>query len=292
MGNPVRSPPDSFMEVRTGGAVAWTRPEARPWVEASLESHVSLYRAAAGGSAAGEALTGGRGPAYIVRSRVGAWVVRHGFRGGAVARVLGDRYLRIGIPRPFREVHVSEAARRRGIDTPRVVAAAVYPSGAVYRGDVVTELVPDARSLGVLLFGPARSRDTSFRARLLREAGGMPVRLARAGLHHRDLNVDNLLLPGKSDPPKLVLLDLDRCGMSSKPVPDGGRRMSDRLGRSLRRGEERRGPSLAAEEWSSFQTAVGRSTAAAEVSRFRPGAGPSSPPGDGETGSPPEEPGR
>lgn len=289
MGLPVKGPPPPFVEIRAHGAVVWTRAEARPWVEASLEAGLTLHRAAAGAAGGGEVLSGGRGPVYVVRSRAGAWAVRHAIRGGAVARLLADRYLRLGTPRPFREATLSQQARRSGIPTPRVIAAAVYPAGIWYRADLVTEFVPDARSVGELLFGPQRTRDGGLRMRLLEEAAGMPRRLAAAGLEHRDLNVDNLLLPGDPGSAGLVLLDLDRCRLRRPPLPDRGRGMADRLARSVRRGEERRGPALSEREHEVFRAVLRTLDGAENVSRSRRAEAPSSHPGDGGRASRPTE---
>ena len=275
-------PPGPFDQVRIGAATAWARPEARPWVEASLDAGLTLHQAGAGAAGGGEALSGGRGPAYVIRCGAGAWVVRHGFRGGAVAALLGDRYLRVGTPRPFHEARMSVEARRRGVPTPRVVAAAIYPSGIFYRGDVVTDLVPGARSVGDLLFGPERNQDPAFREQLIRAAAAMPLRLARWGVQHRDLNVDNLLRPGDNPggeggwpPGELVVLDLDRCRLRRGALEDGGRAMAARLERSLRRGEERRGPALNDREWGALRG----------VSSSPPGEAPPGRPGGGGTGT-------
>jgi 3-deoxy-D-manno-octulosonic acid kinase len=249
--------PPPFMVVRGPEGIAWTRPEARAWVSEVLASGRTLH-AAAREDGYGDDLAGGRGPTPLVRSREAVWVVRHGFRGGLVARLLEDRHLRLGPPRPFREAAASEAVRRSGIPTPRVVAAAVYPAGPFYRGDVMTELVPAARNLAEILFGETRSRDPALRKRLLREAGDVPGRLARAAVRHPDLNVTNLLVPREDEEPRIVLLDLDRCRVHEAPLPDDGRRMVRRLARSLRRGEERRGPVLDRDEWDAFSQGATR----------------------------------
>jgi 3-deoxy-D-manno-octulosonic acid kinase len=246
--------PGPFTELRAEAANAWVRAEALEWVQETLRRGSTLYDAARDEAQEGDVLHGGRGPAFVRRSPEGEWVVRHAFRGGAVARVLGDRYLRVGVLRPFREAAASVEVRRRGIATPRVVAAAAYPAGLFYRGDVVTEFVPGARTLGDLLFGDRRARDEAFRIRLLEAAARIPDRLSRAGIRHRDLNVDNLLFPGDSPGIGPVILDLDRCQLKRRPDPLGGRRMVARLGRSLSKGGGRRGPPLGSTEWEAFLT--------------------------------------
>jgi hypothetical protein len=72
----------------------------------------------------------GRGAVFAVATPAREWVVRHYRRGGAVARVLGDRYVRISEPRALRELRASVLARSRGVATPEVVAAVVYPAGS------------------------------------------------------------------------------------------------------------------------------------------------------------------
>jgi hypothetical protein len=83
-------------------------------------------------------------------------------------------------------------------------------------------------------------------------------RLARAAVRHPDLNVTNLLVPREDEEPRIVLLDLDRCRVHDAPLPDDGRRMVRRLARSLRRGEERRGPVLDRDEWDAFSQGATR----------------------------------
>jgi 3-deoxy-D-manno-octulosonic acid kinase len=258
MGSPrLMDVPGPFGELRTEHAAAWARAEAREWVEEVFRRQSTLYEAARDAAGERDILRGGRGPAFVRRSPEGDWVVRHAFRGGAVARVLEDRYLRLGVPRPFREAAASVEVRRRGIATPRVMAAAVYRDGPFYRGDVVTELVPGARTLGDLLFGDRRARDDAFRIRLLEAAARVPDRLSGTGIRHLDLNVDNLLIPGDSPGIGPILLDLDRCQLRRRPDPGWGRTMAARLQRSLRKGEERRGPPLGPGEWEAFRKLIG-----------------------------------
>jgi hypothetical protein len=148
--------PEGFAELRAGGARLLLRPEARSWAEESIERHGTLHAAAAHHPDARR--MEGRGSVYAVPAEPdaleaaldrnpGRWAVRHYRRGGLVARLLGDRYLRVGTSRPFRELEASEAARARRIPTPRVVAAAVYPAGLFYRGDLVTAYIPDTVEL-------------------------------------------------------------------------------------------------------------------------------------------------
>jgi 3-deoxy-D-manno-octulosonic acid kinase len=183
----------------------------------------------------------GRAPVFAVPTPHGTWVVRHFVRGGSVATALGDRYLARGTPRPFAEASVSDELRARGLETPRVIAAAVYRAGLFYRGDLVTELVPDAEELAEVLFDdrPAGLAATADRKAALKETGALIHRLGRKGVRHVDLNAKNILVSWSGGVPSVYLLDLDRCRVGTHPVPVGS--MVRRLLRSLRKFERRTG---------------------------------------------------
>ena len=205
-------------------------------MESILSTAPTLHAAAA--RLGGRRMTG-RGAVYSVPTTRGDWVVRHFQRGGSVASLLGDRYLVSGVPRPFRETGVSESVREREIPTPRVLAAAVYRAGPIYRGDLVTELVPDASELAEILFDRERSglAATSDRKEALRETGSLIHRLAGAGVRHADLNAKNVLLQWSGGSPTAYVLDLDRCRVGAEAAPVDG--MLQRLLRSLRKLERR-----------------------------------------------------
>lgn len=239
-------PPPGFDVIERGAAHCWVRPEARAWIESVLHTAPTIHAAAA---RLGSASLSGRGPVYAVPSSEGLWVVRHYRRGGAVAPILGDRYVRGTAPRPFREAVASERVRARGVETPRVVAAAVYRTGPLYRGDLVTELVPDAEDLATVLFGPGQSglAGTATRKQALREAGAVVAGLARAGVRHADLNAKNILLRWMGGAPTGYVLDLDRATVSPHRIsPDP---MLRRLRRSLRKFERRTGLRLPSPEY-------------------------------------------
>ena len=169
-------------------------------------------------------------PATIPRASPPApdshWAIRRFARGGRVLpRVLGDRYLRLGTPRPFHEARVSEAVRRRGIPTPRVLAAAVYSHGVFYRGDLVTEFVPGASDLVEALFDSRRkgAGGALERAEALRASGELVKDMARAGLFHRDLHAGNVLLRWTGIAPQALILDLDLSRIAPEGTPTSGK---------------------------------------------------------------------
>jgi 3-deoxy-D-manno-octulosonic acid kinase len=199
----------------------------------------------------------GRGAAWAVETPDGAWVVRHYRRGGAVARLLGDRYLRAGEPRPLRELRASTAARARGVATPEVVAAVVYAAGPFYRGDLATRYVPDSADLAEATLGPARA-DAAGRMAAWRAAGALLRTAFNAGVEHADLNLRNILVRrGADGETSALLLDLDRASVHPGPVGDGGRAaMLVRLHRSRQKLEAALGTSTSRDELAAFTAAL------------------------------------
>lgn len=260
-------------------------PDAEPVLRQWL-AEAGTLATYAGAHPSAEALHG-RGTVFAIPSPLpggGQWVVRHYHRGGALASLLGDRYLRVGTPRPVREYALGRALAERGVPTPRMVGAAVYPAGAFYRGDLVTERVEGARDLAAILFGaaalppvPGFASDSGSveRARLashepadaggvgaeaagragggegaVREAAmGAAGRLIRrahdGGLVHPDLNLKNILVTAGPEP-EAVLLDLDRGRLAGEVSDRARRRMLNRFWRSARKWERRTGRVLGA----------------------------------------------
>lgn len=196
----------------------------------------------------------GRGPVHRVRFDGRDLVVRHYWRGGAVATWLRDRYLRLGTPRPIRELWTSHAVRARGIPTPEILALAVYPSGAFYRADLVTSYVPDSMDLAAALFGDDALAGEERRA-AWRAAGRLVRALHDGGVVHADLNVKNVLLRWSTHPPTAYVLDLDRCRVRHRVTERDRRRILDRFRRSVDKWARRSGRPVAPEEMRAFEAA-------------------------------------
>jgi 3-deoxy-D-manno-octulosonic acid kinase len=148
------------------------------------------------------------------------------------------------------ETLASEKLRSLEIPTPRVVAAAVYPRGPFYRGDIATEFIPGGVDLGELVFGAGRSDSAGpQRVAALREAMALIERLAEAGMAHPDLNVKNFLLDVGTSPPTLYILDLDRCRSVVGSRDALRTAMARRLRSSLSKWERISEKKLSREEW-------------------------------------------
>ena len=246
-------PPAAFERFAVAGRSAFARPEAREWIRAALEEQTTLWLAV---RRRGPAFTlQGRAPLMVARAPEddGHWVVRRYWRGGGM-RFLADRHLRLGEPRPVVEARASEALRSRGIPTPRVVGAAVYPAGIFYRADLVSEHVPDTTDLRTVLLAPEGPWHTEPELRLhgLVTVGRLVGELARAGGRHPDLNTGNLLLRLEAGEPEAVVIDLDRCVVDDGPAPVAP--LLARLERSVRKEADAMGSPFPSEAWSLLAT--------------------------------------
>jgi hypothetical protein len=273
-----RGVPDGFREVRMRNGWGWVRPAALAWFQEALTDAPTLYAAAGEFHRSSEVkgpLLQGRAPVFVIPGGATTPVaVRHYFRGGVMASLLGDRYLRFGAPRPIAETLASERLRSLGILTPRVVAASVYPRGPFYRGDIATEFVGGGVDLGEVLFGSSEQKgrpespsstgphsnanrdpgskgegEASLRLSALTETMMLIDRLASARIYHPDLNVKNFLVEVGTSAVRVHLLDLDRCRGASGGTVALRDAMIRRLCSSLTKWERTTGRRLTREEW-------------------------------------------
>jgi tRNA A-37 threonylcarbamoyl transferase component Bud32 len=174
---------------------------------------------------------GGRGGAFLITVGNGRRAVLRWYRrGGAVRRLLRDRYLGWR-PRPIVELALTEEARRRGIATAEVLGVRVDRAGpGVYRGVIVTQAIDHATTLDEVLRAPL---DADARAAVL-DAVARAVRLMHErGVHHRDLNVGNVLVVRERGTLVVHLIDFDRAQIRGLVPARVRRRALRRLDRSL-----------------------------------------------------------
>jgi 3-deoxy-D-manno-octulosonic acid kinase len=204
-----------YVTERERGALVVALPSVMEDVLTCVRQHGTLYDAAASMPDAEEYT--GRGAAWRMTRPDGDWLVRHYRRGGAIAMVLRDEYLRAGEPRPLRELHASIAARARGVATPEVMAAILYLSGPLYRADLATRFVVGSRDLAAVTLGRSRAdADTCVEA--WRATGALLRSVFAAGIEHADLNLRNILIAGEPRTPHALLLDLDRAVIHESAV--------------------------------------------------------------------------
>lgn len=277
--------PAGYDEVVVGRTRAIVWHGVRGWARRTLEAHGTLdawashtadARRLSGRGTVWSVPAGGPGP-----EGRGRWVVRRYLRGGAMASLLHDTYLRAGPTRPFHELSASALARARGVPVPAVIAGVVHPAGPfTYRAELVTEMVPDATDLAGVLFVPPEPAEDTDRtptegapidgAAALLAAGKLAREAGTAGVLHPDLNAKNVVLRrGSGGEPEAWMVDLDRCRIRSAPRPDADTgAMLARLERSLRKFERTGGRQLVDAEWTALRMgAAGREPAEGDDAR-------------------------
>jgi 3-deoxy-D-manno-octulosonic acid kinase len=173
----------------------------------------------------------GRGAALLFEQGGRRYVLRHYRRGGLVARLSPDRYLWMGeeSTRPVSEFNLNLRMHAEGLPVPVAVAARFERDGRTYRGDLITEWLPDTQTLAQRL--DAGDVGLSTWAAI----GRCLHRFQEYGLFHSDLNAHNILLRGEEE---VFLIDFDNCRRRS---PGFWRDANlARLRRSLDKLEDRR----------------------------------------------------
>lgn len=246
--------PEGYRRARIGRAEVIAADAAMPFVEAAVMRSGTLYDDAARHPEA-EPIQG-RATVFVAPGPGGGrWLVRRLTHGGLLAPLTGHRFLRLGRARPFNELLLSHRFRELGIATPRVVAAAVYAGGPIYRGEVAREFIAEADDLAACLFG--RDGIPEERRREAMAAAGRLLRsLFAAGIVHRDLNLRNVLVERSAETPVAQILDIERCSIQPALSQRRRRRMIDRFRRSARRFEERGGRPIGEAAWEAFSVAL------------------------------------
>jgi len=197
-------------------------------------------------SVAGEMLNrGGRGATWaITLADGGRAVLRWYRRGGLLRHVVRDRYFGWR-RRPLLALALTAEAHRRGIPVPEVLGARVdlLPGGG-YRGALVTREIAGAETLA-----DAARRDPSDpeRAAIIASVARTVRSMHDRGLHHRDLNVGNILLSRTGGALDVHVIDLDRARLGPSVGTRRRHRALRRLARSLAKLERPGDPRAAAD---------------------------------------------
>jgi len=173
---------------------------------------------------------GGRGATWAVTLADGTRAVLRWYRRGGVMRhFIRDRYFGWR-PRPLAELVLTVEARRRGIAVPEVHGIRVDRARGGYRGAIVTREIAGAETLGDVVHrdprGDERAAIVAAVARVLRA-------MHDRGLHHRDLNVGNILVSRAEGAAAVHVIDLDRARLRKTVGRSARWRALRRLARSL-----------------------------------------------------------
>ena len=130
------------------------------------------------------------------------WVLKHYYRGGAVASILKDQYLGFNIERSraFREWRLLKKMRKLSLPVPEAVAAHVEKGFFYYRADLITEKIENSQTLAEVLEKDVLSNEQ------WEKVGSCISLFHRHDIYHADLNARNILLTESGD---VYLIDFD-----------------------------------------------------------------------------------
>ena len=189
-------------------------------------------------------VTGGRGSVCFLRTGEGSWVWRHYRRGGLVARLVADGYLWLGAARTrsFAEWRLLARLRTLSLPVPAPIAAGYLRKGITYRADLITEELPDARTLAAAMSA------AELRPEQWLNVGRTIAAFHLQGVQHADLNANNILLCGDAGGlGEVYLIDFDRGRIRARGAWE--QRVLARLQRSLEKVSAQRGAKFGTQEW-------------------------------------------
>jgi 3-deoxy-D-manno-octulosonic acid kinase len=216
-----------------------------------LAEMTTLLEAARTGALPGEEVAGGRGGARRLSLRGGKVVfLRRYLRGGLVRFFVRDLFL-LRPPRPLRELVATEKARAAGCHVPMVHAVGVEERGPFYRGWIVTSAIDGARDF----IDVYAETGEAGRMALLAAAGRAIRELHDAGVFHRDLTGNNLLVASDGS---VAIIDFDRAIVSAPGPGRLARQGCDRFWRSMTKLSAMRGVAFDDSERRWFESGYAR----------------------------------
>ena len=221
--------PPGFRIIRSGRTqIGITRSELMPYL--SLDGLKEE-------GAPGEGASGffGRGRLKVFHLKNGETVLVRPYRHGGLVRWLTEEIFVTWPPRPFKELAITEEARRRGLPTLEIFAAWIERIwGPLYRGWLVTRELKGANDLWSVLLNELYAG--SDKESLLHAVAQSVRTMHRQGIYHRDLNLKNILVRKEAGRIRTYIIDFDKAQLFSGAVPPGkAKRNLSRLLRSTRK---------------------------------------------------------
>jgi tRNA A-37 threonylcarbamoyl transferase component Bud32 len=144
----------------------------------------------------------GRGEAIFYEYQGLELVLKHYHRGGMVARLSNDRYLRRRLEntRSFKEWRLLSHLQKLKLPAPVPVAASVIKKGLFYRADLVTKEITNVETFADLLL--EKTLDTD----IWRDVGSCLRSFHDQNVYHADLNARNILIGDTG----IHLIDFDK----------------------------------------------------------------------------------
>lgn len=144
----------------------------------------------------------GRAPVVYFSQGEKSFVLKHYYRGGAVASILKDRYFGFSVikSRAFREFRLLKKMHKLGLSVPIAVAAHVNKGVLSYRADLITEELKQAETLSDVLSNSVLGDEN------WQKTGRCIKRFHQHDVYHADLNARNILLTKNLE---IYLIDFD-----------------------------------------------------------------------------------
>lgn len=129
-------------------------------------------------------------------------VLKHYYRGGAMASLLRDRYIgsRAESSRAFREYQLLKQMQFMELPVPVAIAAHVKRSGLFYRCDLITREIQNSETLADFLIRDALTGEQ------WQQLGKVLRSFHHHDIYHADLNARNIMLKGD----EIYLIDFDK----------------------------------------------------------------------------------
>jgi len=135
-------------------------------------------------------------------------VLRHYCRGGFPAKFIQDKYSWMGLSksRAIQELEMLLSMKELGLPVPTPAAARIRKKGLSYQADIVTVLIPSAKTLSAVL-SSERITETDWET-----IGATIKKFHNHNCNHADLNAHNILL---NESGEVYLIDFDKSKFNS-----------------------------------------------------------------------------
>ncbi len=130
-------------------------------------------------------------------------VLRHYRRGGLPGNVINDKYLKSSLAksRPIQEMKILTILHKAGLPVPQPAAAHIQKNHFSYTADIVTVLIPRAKTLSSILL------DSSIEDERWKRIGSVIKKFHQHKCNHADLNAHNIMIDDRKN---IFLIDFDK----------------------------------------------------------------------------------
>ncbi|MFY8350170.1 3-deoxy-D-manno-octulosonic acid kinase [Pseudoalteromonas sp. SSM20] len=175
----------------------------------------------------------GRATTYFFNCGEKIGVLRHYWRGGLIGKLLSDQYAYFGLKntRTYKEFALLVEMKEKGLPVPSAIAAKVTRRGLIYRGDIITEALPNSQSVLDIL------KTRSLCEQEIVQIAETIASFHNHGVNHADLNINNILISNKN----VYLIDFDRGTLGAFNAKRNQNNI-ERLARSFAKEKHRNSP--------------------------------------------------